>query len=159
MGSKPMNGNMKPKNNINDKSPIEKITLDTHIIIWYSEGIKLSEEQVSIIDKARDNNCLFISSISIWEIAMLFNKGKTVLSMGLNELIDKILSIPGLNVIDLSIPILLESTLLPNYEHKDPADRLIIASTRSNGSYLMTVDQKIIDYANKGYLKMVNLYL
>ncbi len=143
------------ENNLDDKNLVEKITLDTHIIIWYSEGIKLTEEQVSMIDNARDNNSLFISSISIWEIAMLFTKGKTVFSMSLNELIEKILSIPGLNVIDLSIPILLESTTLPNFEHKDPADRLIIASTRANGSYLMTLDQKIIDYANKGYLKIV----
>lgn len=152
-----MSEHIEHENNIDDKSSIEKITLDTHIIIWYSEGIKLTEKQVNIIDRARDNNSLFISSISIWEIAMLFNKGKTVFSMSLNELINKILSIPGLNVIDLSIPILLESAILPNYEYKDPADRLIIASTRANGSYLMTVDQKIIDYANRGYLKIVSI--
>jgi PIN domain nuclease of toxin-antitoxin system len=88
---------------------------------------------------------------------MLFNKGKIVFSMSINELIDRILSIPGLNVMDLSIPILLESTSLPNYEYKDPADRLIISSTRANGSYLMTVDQRIIDYANRGYLKILRM--
>ena len=138
-------------------SSIEKLTLDTHIIIWYSEGIKLNEKQVSLIDQAKDNNSLFISSISIWEIAMLLGRGKTAFSMSLNELIDNILSIPGLNLIDLSLPILIESTSLPNYEHKDPADRLIIASVRSNGSHLMTVDEKIIDYAKRGYLKIANI--
>lgn len=151
-----MNEHIKAEDNLDDKNLALKITLDTHIIIWYAEGIKLTEKQVSIIDKARDNNALFISSISIWEISMLFNKGKAVFSMSVNELIDKILSIPGLNLIDLSIPILLESTLLPNYEHRDPADRLIISSARSNGSHLMTMDNKIIDYGNKGYLKIVS---
>jgi PIN domain nuclease of toxin-antitoxin system len=141
-----------------DDTKVEKLTLDTHIIIWYSEGIKLSDKQVSLIDKAKDSNSLFISSISIWEIAMLFNRGKTAFSMSLNELIDNILSIPGLSLIDLSLPILIESTSLPNYEHRDPADRLIIASTRSNGSHLMTVDEKIIDYAKRGYLKIVSTY-
>jgi PIN domain nuclease of toxin-antitoxin system len=88
---------------------------------------------------------------------MLFNRGKTAFSMSLNELIDNILSIPGLNLIDLSLPILIESTSLPNYDHRDPADRIIIASTRSNGSHLMTVDEKIIDYAKRGYLKIVSM--
>jgi len=143
------------ENNFDDNM-IEKLTLDTHIIIWYSEGIKLSDKQVSLIDKAKDNNSLFISSISIWEIAMLLGRGKAAFSMSLNELIDNIISIPGLNLIDLSLPILIESTSLPNYEHRDPADRLIIASTRSNGSHLMTVDEKIIDYAKRGYLKIVS---
>ncbi len=151
-----MNEDIKIEDNFDNKNLALKITLDTHIIIWYAEGINLTEKQVSIIDKARDRNALFISSISIWEISMLFNKGKAVFSMSLNELIDKILSIPGLNLIDLSIPILLESTSLPNYEHRDPADRLIIASSRSNGSYLMTVDKKIINYGDKGYLKIVS---
>lgn len=151
-----MSENIDVENNLDDKNSAAKITLDTHIIIWYAEGINLTEKQVGVIDRARDNNSLFISSISIWEIAMLFKKGKTVFSMSLNELIDKILSIPGLNVMDLSLPILLESTSLPNYEPKDPADRLIISSTRANGSYLMTVDQKILDYANRGYLKIVS---
>lgn len=62
---------------------------------------------------------------------------------------------PGLKVIDLSIPILVQSCELPSYTHKDPADRLIIASSRAINAHLMTADQKIMDYAHEGYLKVI----
>ena len=143
------------KNNI-QISP-EKIILDTHILIWYLEGIELKEKYVNIIDKARNSNSLYISAISIWEIAMLANKNKIALSVNLNSWIDKLLSLPGINLVDLSTDILLESCALPHYSHKDPADRMIISSTRAIDACLISFDQKIIDYANKGYLKVLDL--
>lgn len=87
---------------------------------------------------------------------MLACKGKIAFSIGISEWIDTVLSIPGLNLIELSVPILAESTSLPNYEHKDPSDRMIISTCRSNGSHLITFDQKIIDYGNKGYIKIIS---
>lgn len=131
-----------------------KLTIDTHILLWYVEGISLSKNQVELIEKARQSNGLYISAISIWEIIMLARKGKITLSISLDSWIEKLLLIPGLNVIELSVPIMLQSSELPNYEHKDPADRFIIASSRFIDAYLMTMDQKIIDYANQGYLKI-----
>lgn len=133
----------------------ESLVLDTHILIWYLEGVKLSNSQIKIIDKVRENNMLYISAISIWEITMLENKGKIALSITLSDWIDKLLSIPGLKLIDLSIPILIQSCFLPHYEHKDIADRFIIASARSSNSQLLTIDKRIINYANLGYLKVV----
>ncbi|WP_425361612.1 type II toxin-antitoxin system VapC family toxin [Candidatus Tisiphia endosymbiont of Ceraclea dissimilis] len=134
---------------------IEKLTLDTHVLIWYSEGTNLSKEQVNIIEQVRKAGNLYISAISIWEIAMLVNKDKIALSISLDEWIDKLLSTPGLNLIDLSISILTQSCVLPKYEYKDPADRLIIASVRYINSHLMTFDQKVIGYADNGYLKVI----
>ncbi len=134
---------------------IEKLTLDTHILIWYSEGTNLSKDQVNVIEQVRKAGNLYISAISIWEIAMLVNKDKIALSISFDEWVDKLLSTPGFNLIDLSIPILTQSCVLPKYQYKDPADRLIIASARSINSHLMTFDQKIIDYADNGYLKVI----
>lgn len=133
----------------------EGLILDTHILIWYVEGIKLSEAQIELIEKIRAKNKLYISAISIWEIVMLENKGKIAFSFNLNDWIDKLLSIPGLNLIDLSVSILIQSCLLPHYEYKDPADRFIIATARDTNVCLLTFDQKIIEYANSGYLKII----
>ena len=132
-----------------------KLILDTHIIIWYIEGINLDKEQVKLIDDAQKNNELYVSAISIWEIALLASKGKITFSVNINEWINNLLKIPGLNLIDLSIAILIESCNLANLQHKDPADRMIIASTRNLNAQLMTVDKKITEYAEKGYLKVV----
>jgi len=118
------------KNNIDNNNAIQKLILDTHIIIWYVEGIKLSATQVDLIDRIRTSGELYISNISIWEIAMLFNKGKIIFSITLSEWINKLLSTPGLNLLDLSTSILIESCELPHYEHKDPADRMLIATAK-----------------------------
>ncbi len=139
---------------INNISEVDKLILDTHILIWYIEGINLSESQVVLIDQMREKNSLYISAISIWEIALLISRERIALSIDLDQWIKKTTSISGLNLIDLSISILTQSCILSNYEHKDPADRMIIASARSINAHLMTCDQKIIDYADKGYLKI-----
>jgi PIN domain nuclease of toxin-antitoxin system len=144
------------KSSTNITNDSKQLILDTHVLIWYMEGIKLSNKQVTLIDKIREENNLYVSAISIWEISMLAKKDKIAFSISLTEWIDNVLSMPGLNLIDLSVAILTESCDLPNYKHKDPADRLIIASNRSINAYLMTFDQKIIDYANQGYIRIVD---
>ncbi len=138
----------------NNTTEVDKLILDTHILIWYVEGINLSESQVALIDQRREKASLYISAISIWEIALLVSRERIALSIDLDQWIQRTTSIIGLNLIDLSISILTQSCTLSNYEHKDPADRMIIASARSINAHLMTYDQKIIDYADKGYLKI-----
>ena len=133
---------------------VDRLVLDTHILIWYIEGMNLSESQIILIDHMREKASLYISAISIWEITLLVSRNRIALSIDLDEWIQKATSITGLHLMDLSIPILTQSCILSNYEHKDPADRMIIASTRSINAHLMTCDQKIIDYADKGYLKI-----
>ena len=134
---------------------IKKLTLDNHVLIWYSEGTNLSNDQVNIIEQAQEQGNLYISTISIWEVAMLIEKDRIALSISLDEWIEKLTFTLRLNFIDLSIAILTQSCALPKYDYKDPADRLIISSVRSINSHLMTFDQRIIDYADKGYLKVI----
>lgn len=86
---------------------------------------------------------------------MLIKKKKIAISISVNEWLSKVQNIPGLEVIDLFIAILIESCNLPDLEHKDPADRMIISSTRGINGHLMTLDSKIIEYANDGYLKVI----
>lgn len=138
------------------KSDIKKLTLDTHVIIWYLEGINLSPHQISVIEEARNSDTLFLSSISIWEIAMLSTKGKLNFSITMNDFLDKLTSVVGVKLIDLTPEILIESCNLINYAHKDPADRMIVASCRKIDSHLMTFDQKIIDYGKQGYIKLAS---
>ena len=59
---------------------IEKLVIDTHILIWYLEGIELSQQQVQIIENQRNLSQLYISAISIWEVSMLINKKKAAIS-------------------------------------------------------------------------------
>ena len=132
----------------------DSLLLDTHILIWYAEGVKLSPTQVEIIESYRKISRLFISAISIWEIAMLLNKSRLNLSLPLQEWLDKLLALQGLSVADLSLNILIESCNLPNFQHKDPADKMLIATARCMDLLFMTMDQKLIDYAKNGNIKL-----
>ena len=134
---------------------VSKLLLDTHILIWYAEGLKLSQSQVKAIDKARNSNSLLFSPISIWEITMLVDKKRISLSLPLEQWISKLTGLTGLSSIDLSIEILIESCKLPNYPHKDPVDRMILSTARFSGASLITMDQKMVDYGNKGYVKIL----
>lgn len=131
----------------------EKLILDTHVLIWYLEGINLSDQQVKLIESIKAGNSLYVSAISIWEITMLVAREKIILSMPLKDWVDKLQEIEGFHILDLSVAILIESCNLPHYSHKDPADRMIIASARETGAKLMTFDERIKDYGKKGYLK------
>ena len=133
------------------------ILLDTHILVWYLEGDnRLEKKYIDAIEQARKQNKLYISAISAWEIAMLAEKERVVLSVTLSEWIEKALSIEGLSLIELSTNILIESCQLPHYPHKDPADRMILATSRHHSISLMTFDHKMIEYANKGYLTLIS---
>jgi PIN domain nuclease of toxin-antitoxin system len=143
--------------NFDNKQEITILTLDTHTLLWYVEGITLKPKEVNLIEDARKQNQLYISAISLWEIAMLSSKGKIVFSIALNEWVDQVLKIKGLNLIELSPAVLIESCQLPHFENKDPADRIIISASRSINSRLMTFDQRILDYSSKGYLKTVEI--
>ena len=63
-----------------------KILLDTHIIIWLvkKDVNKLSSTSMDII--CNQNNCLFVSIVSFWEIALKINNGKLNMGISLDTL-------------------------------------------------------------------------
>ena len=52
----------------------------------------------------------------------------------------------GLRVIDLTPEIAIDSCNLPGEFHKDPVDRIIVATARTQNLTLLAKDKKIIDY-------------
>lgn len=133
------------------------LLLDTHIWLWYTEGVKgtLSSTVIAEIDAARSEHCLFVSAISVWEIGMLFAKGRITLSSPLNQWVSDSLTNVNLRLQPLDADIALESTLLPGEPHGDPADRFLVATARFKNLRLVTHDLKIIDYGKAGYVQVL----
>ena len=122
------------------------IILDTHIWIWWvNESPRLTEKQKQII-KENQVNGLGVSVISCWEIAKLVEKKRLILSMPVEEWLEKASTYPGIKIINLSIPILVKSTQLTGF-HNDPADQIIVATSKVKNSKLLTADNKILDYS------------
>lgn len=123
------------------------IILDTHIWFYYiNTGIESLSENIR--NAIREHDMLGISIISCWEIAMLVSKERIKLNIDVQDWIMTALSYKGFKLIDLTPEIAVLSTRLPGIIHKDPADRIIIASCHHHKVALCTYDQKIIDYGN-----------
>ena len=134
----------------------EKIVLDTHILIWsLIEPNKLSSSVKEIITAAQNSDNLYIATITLWEIAMLIQKQRISVFKRTSDFLNSITNLDGLSLIQVNANIAAESVALPGTFIGDPADCLIISSTREIGATLITKDQKILEWANLGYLKVI----
>ncbi len=69
--------------------------------------------------------------------------------------LDEALARSGVGVEPLSAQIAVESCELPGRFHRDPADRMIVATARVTNATLMTRDRRILDYAAEGHLTAI----
>ena len=124
------------------------IVIDTHILVWFVSGDgQLSAAAKDAIEKTiNDDSEVIISSISAWEIAMLIEKGRLVLSMDVESWISEVTEIDGFRFVSVDNEIGIKATKLPGEFHKDPADRIIVATARKLAVPLVTADEKIIKY-------------
>jgi PIN domain nuclease of toxin-antitoxin system len=134
------------------------LVLDTHVWIWVLEGKQkeLSTATVDLIETAAGRAQLAVAAISVWEVAMLEAKGRISLSRSIDEWVAEALTAPGVRLAELSPEIALESTRLPGTPPKDPADRMILATTRVLGGTLVTCDDEILEYGEPGYVRVRN---
>lgn len=134
---------------------MNNIILDTHILLWLLlDPAKLSESTTSLITEAQNNNKLFISSITLWEISMLIHKKRIHVFEPVVSFLSSVANIDGLCITQINSSIAADSGSLVDF-HGDPADRLIVATTRELAGSLITRDQKILAWAEHGFIRSV----
>ncbi len=125
------------------------IVLDTHAWIWWvSNPDFLSDKAKQTIDEAVTNRNVLISSISVWEVAILASHGRLKLTMNPDDWVAASEALPFFDFVPVSNSIALKSVQLPGVLHNDPADRIIIATAISMGAVLVTKDEKIRNYSH-----------
>jgi PIN domain nuclease of toxin-antitoxin system len=123
------------------------IVLDTHAWVWWVSGPEsLSPTARQRIDDEANENPIYISSFSCWEVAMLVKKGRLELTLSVEEWIARSESLPFFRFVPVNNQIAVLSNHLPAELHEDPADRIIIATALVLGGTLITRDRKIQDY-------------
>lgn len=133
------------------------LVLDTHIWIWLMAGDQkiIDSGYLSHIKKAIKSSSIKIPSISLWEVSMLNMKGRISLSENILAWLKKALSAPGISLSPLTPEIAADISNLPEEFHGDPADRIIISTTRVLSANLLTFDKKILSCASNGYVKVI----
>ncbi len=123
------------------------IVLDTHTLIWWVTSDKsLSKKAKVLVEREHTLGEIFVSSISAWEIAMLVDRQRLVLASDLPSWFATISLIRSIKFVPVDVDISLRSVALPGTFHKDPADRLIVATARKLSAILITKDEKIRAY-------------
>jgi PIN domain nuclease of toxin-antitoxin system len=135
--------------------PDEALLLDTHVWFWLAEAIpgKLSPTCLARIRAASQDGEILISAISVWEVAILEAKARVLLSTGCHEWVRAALRGPGIELVELSPEIAIDSTRLPGGIHGDPADRILVATARQRNATLVTADRAILKYARSGHVR------
>ena len=124
-----------------------KYLLDTHTWIWmHSFPEKLSKKVSNKLTSLKPADSLLLSSISLWEVCKLVEKGRIQLFADLEEWVKQALDVPGLHVAPLDFRVFYKSTNLPGTFHKDPADQMIVATARLNDATIITKDELISGY-------------
>jgi PIN domain nuclease of toxin-antitoxin system len=123
------------------------IVLDTHTLVWWVTGdAALSKKAKSLIAREQDGGEIIISAISAWEITMLVEKDRLVLSMDVSSWLATVAEIEGVKFLPVDVEIANKSVVLPGEFHKDPADRMIVATARKLAVPVVTKDEKIQSY-------------
>ena len=120
------------------------ILLDTHAWVWFvSSPDRLSQPAADAINDAILKKSVLISSISVWEVALLVKRNRLRLSIDVRDWITGSESLPFFSFVPIDNEIALKSVQLSPPLPKDPADRIIIASAIVKGATLITKDNKI----------------
>jgi PIN domain nuclease of toxin-antitoxin system len=119
--------------------------LDTHTVLWFLEDSeKLSEQAAAIIEDNQDQGGIGISVASLWEFTIKHNLGKLRFDGGVANLRAMIESNEW-DVMPIAQSHLEGLSNLP-FLHRDPFDRLLISTARSEGMTLVTADENIHGY-------------
>ena len=118
-----------------------RLLLDTHVLIWWDVGARLSREARNAI---RDADEVFVSAASAWEIAIKTALGKIVSSRTVSDAVQT----SGFT----ELPVLFRHAdalaALPPL-HRDPIDRLLVAQAHVEKLTIVTRDALVSQYAVK----------
>ena len=131
-----------------------RLLLDTCAIIWIASNEQIRPDAKSAIQTAvAGEDKVRVSPISALELGMLSAKGKMPTAVPPENLFRDVAMADGVRVEALSPEVLIASSFLPGTLHKDPADRILIATARAHGLTIVTRDRTILDYAEQGHVQ------
>lgn len=122
------------------------LVLDTHVLIWAHNGVRIPKKVEKQIVAAGKNSELFVSAITPWEIALGVRRNRIKIAGDVLEWIHDALNALSAVVASLEPAIAVDAVDLP-WDHADPSDRIIVATARRLGGSLVTADRTILEFA------------
>ena len=118
--------------------------IDTNVLLVYLEGEQLLDDDMIRKIESEENN-IYVSAASLWEIAIKSSMGKVQLKKGFDETLSVVTSSREWKILDIRPKHLSVLHSLP-FHHSDPFDRLILAQSMSEGIELLHTDPVFDSY-------------
>ena len=120
------------------------ILLDTHIWVrWVDPHVNPLPSK--IIDCIETADHLAVSAITCWEVAWLARRNRLQLKLNLADWLEQALQGSNVTCIPIDESIAVCAASLPEH-HRDPADRLIIATAIERRASLISLDNIFPEY-------------
>lgn len=120
--------------------------LDTHVLLWWlTDAKRLEPAHRKILQSAEPKAPLVVSEITLWEIATLHSLSRIELRGPLRDWLESAVAPPLVQRVGISPAIAAEVSALPDSFHRDPADRILVATARVLGIPFLTRDHRIIE--------------
>lgn len=123
------------------------IVLDTHVWVWWlNDPSVLPSKARSVVRAAAAERAVYVSSISTWEVVLLAARDRITFTMDAADWIARSEALPFLHFVPVDNAIAIRSVRLPEPFHKDPADRIIVATAIAIGAPVVSSDARILKY-------------
>ena len=128
-----------------------RLLLDTHILLWIDIGDRrLTAATRKLVDDCwQGGGTIYFSAVSAWEIALLAEAGRIRLDLPVADWFVRFLDDPGMAVMPLTHNAALGAYQLHDLAHRDPADRLLIATAIELECPFVTYDGAITRFAEQ----------
>ena len=118
-----------------------KLLLDTHTLFWaMQDRSKLSALARAVLED--DENEVFASLASTWEMAIKVGAGKWPEAAALLAGFEEEIAVPGFMLLAITVSHVRAAGLMTSL-HRDPFDRLLAAQAMAEGLTLVTVDPRV----------------
>ena len=129
-----------------------KYLIDTHILIWLAiSPDEISDNILEIMENS--SNDLYVSTVSLWEIAIKLSIKKLDLQgLEISDLV-QICQEQGIRIVQLPVSSVIQYKNLPvKQNHKDPFDRALISLCISDDYVFLSHDTNLQQYVQDGLI-------
>jgi PIN domain nuclease of toxin-antitoxin system len=124
------------------------LLLDTCALVWWTlDPDKLSPTATRRCRTIGRDGAL-VSAMSLWELEVKIRKKKLDLAMSLDKYCARLTSLGSITIVPVDAAVVLKSHHL-RWQHRDPADRMIVATAALHDAALVTADEAIRGFYGK----------